>query len=184
MASPQKTPHAYGQSDVVRWLMAYEDDTAGTGMLFNTTDILGEYSQPEPDACLYILPEHGGQVWEDENQYLNGSPDLVAEVSWSSESIDLNRKKADYEEAGVREYIVVALRQNRVFWFIRRRGRFKELQPDPDGIYRSEVFPGLWLDPAALLRRDRKKLLAVLRQGLATPQHGAFVAKLAAKRGR
>src|SRR5437868_12955502 len=57
MASPQKTPHAYGQSDVVRWLMAYEDDTAGTGMLFNTTDILGEYSQPEPDACLYILPE-------------------------------------------------------------------------------------------------------------------------------
>ena len=40
-----------------------------------------------------------------------------------------------------------------VHWFVRRDGRFVELLPGPDGIYRSEVFPGLWLEPRGLLRR-------------------------------
>jgi hypothetical protein len=104
---------------------------------------------------------------------------LIADVAWAPESIDLHAKKSDYEKAGVREYVVVALRMNRVFWFVRRRGKFKELTPGADSIFRSVVFPGLWLDPAALLRRDRKRLLAVLRQGLAAPEHAAFIAKLA-----
>lgn len=76
------------------------------------------------------------------------------------------------------EYLVVALRSNQVFWFVRRRGGSKDLQPGADGIFRSEVFPGLWLDPAAYLRRDAKQVLAVLRDGLATPEHMAFVEKL------
>ena len=82
----------------------------------------------------------------------------------------------------MREYVVVALRMKRVFWFVRRRGKFKELAADADGLFRSVVFSGLWLDPAALLRRDRKRLLAVLRQGLASAEHAAFVAKLAQRR--
>jgi hypothetical protein len=75
-----------------------------------------------------------------------------------------------------------AIATQEVFWFIRRRGKFKELAPGPDGIIRSEIFPGLWLDPAALFRRDRKRMLAVLHQGLASPEHAAFVKKLAAKK--
>ena len=47
-----------------------------------------------------------------------------------------------------------------------------------DDILRSETFPGLWLDPAALLRRDRKRLLGVLREGLRSPEHAAFAARL------
>lgn len=46
----------------------------------------------------------------------------------------------------------------------------------------STVFPGLWLDPDAILKCNGKRLLAVLRQGLASPEHAAFVKKLAAKR--
>jgi Putative restriction endonuclease len=98
---------------------------------------------------------------------------------WSTKSVDLNRKKTDYEQAGVREYVVIALRMPRVFWFVRRRGKFKELPLDADGIYRSEVFPGLWLDPAAMLRLDMKRVLAVVREGLATRDHANFVRKLA-----
>src|SRR4029077_11757644 len=101
------------------------------------------------------------------------------EVSFSTESIDLNAKKTDYEQAGVKEYVVVALRARKVFWFVRKRGRFKELALGADGIYRSEVFPGLWLDADALLRRDRKRLLTVARRGLASPEHATFAAKLA-----
>jgi hypothetical protein len=110
-----------------------------------------------------------------------GAPELIAEISWSTESIDLNLKKRDYEKAGVREYVVVALRMKQVFWFVRRRGKFKELPASADGICRSEIFPGLWLDPAALLHRDTKRVRAVVRQGLASAEHAAFVAKLAFK---
>ena len=78
--------------------------------------------------------------------------------------------------------MVATLRTQEVFWFIRRRGKFKELAPGRDGIIRSEFFPGLWLDPAALSRLDRKRMLAVLRQGPASPEHAAFTAKLAARR--
>jgi Uma2 family endonuclease len=126
-----------------------------------------------------ILPEHRGQTREDEGGYLKGAPELNAEVSWATESIGLHAKKRDYEKAGVREYNVAALRQQQVYWFIRRRGKFRDLLPGKDGMIRSEIFPGLWLDPDALLRRDRKRLLAVLRQGLASREHAAFVAKLA-----
>jgi Uma2 family endonuclease len=187
MASPQKRRHGRWQAIVLGSLDRYEEATFGTEVLVNPTAILGPESEPEPDACLLILPEYGGQSYEDKDGYLDGAPELVAEVSWASESIDLHGKKSDYESAGVREYIVIALRQQKVYWFVRRRGKFRELAPRADGIIRSEVFPGLWLDPDALLRRDRKRLLAVLRQGLASPEHAAFVAKLAkqnASRGR
>jgi hypothetical protein len=61
--------------------------------------------------------------------------------------------------------------------------RFVTLSPDADGLYRSRVFPGLWLDPAALLERNTRRLRAVLDQGLATREHAAFVARLTAVRG-
>jgi len=176
MASPQKRRHARSQAILVWWLGEYETATAGTESLVNSTDILGPENEPEPDACLIILPEHGGQTWEDEDGYLNGAPELNAEISWATESIDLHGKKRDYEKAGVREYVVVALRQQQVFWFVRRRGKFRDLAPGTDGIIRSEIFPGLWLDPDALLRRNSKRLLAVLRQGIASADHTAFVA--------
>ena len=76
---------------------------------------------------------------------------------------------------------MVALRQRKVYWFIARQGKFEEMAQGPDGIFRSEVFSGLWLDPDALLRRDGKRLREVLQQGLATPEHAALVAGLAPK---
>ena len=182
MASPQKLPHGRTNKNVGRLLDAYEDATEGTESLAAITDVLGPDSEPEPDDCLRILPEFGGQSREDEDGYLIGSPELVVETGFTTESRDLNQKKADYEKAGVREYVVVALRSMKVFWFTLRRGKYQEMKPDSDGIYRSKVFPGLWLDPEALLCRDRKKLLAVLQRGLASKEHKEFVAELATKR--
>ena len=96
----------------------------------------------------------------------DGHAELIAEISHSTESIDLNAKKVDYENAGVLEYVVVALQTEKVVWFKRKHGKLKETRPDGDDIYRSEVFPGLWLDPAALLRRDGPGVLAVVHRGL------------------
>lgn len=43
-----------------------------------------------------------------------------------------------------------------------------------------KVFPGLWVHGEALLAKDYGRLMATLQQGLATPQHAEFVARLAA----
>jgi Uma2 family endonuclease len=182
MSSPLKRKHGRSGARLTQWLTAYEDDTPGTEALENASNILSPKNEPQPDGCLLILPECGGQIWEDEDGFVNGAPEFVGEVSDSTESIDLHGKRRVYEEAGVREYFVAAMRSQKIFWFVRRRGKFKDLLPGADGIIRSDIFPGLWLDPEAFLRRDYKRVLAVLRQGLASPEHAAFVAKLGAKK--
>jgi Uma2 family endonuclease len=181
MSSPQLFPHGESQSFVSHWLVEYRRATPGTKTHLNSTQIMGPESEVQPDAALFVAPQYGGQVRIDTDLYAIGAPDLVAEISWSTESIDLHAKKDDYEAAGVREYVVVALRRKQVFWFTRHRGKFKEMSPDKDGIFRSQVFPGLWLDPAPLLRDDYEQVFVVLHQGLKTPEHPAFVAKLASQ---
>ena len=182
MSSPQKMRHGYHHLKLAQLTGEYVDETPGTEGCVNSSSILGPDAEPQPDAFLFILPEFGGQTAVDDDGYLTGAPEWVGEISDSTESIDLNRKKLDYEKAGVREYMVAAVRTKQVFWFIRRRGKFKPLPEDADGILRSEVLPGLWLDPNAFLNRDSKRLRAALRQGLASPEHAAFAAKLANKR--
>lgn len=182
MSSPMKRKHSRHGIRLSQWLAGYEDATPGTEALEGATGILGQDSELQPDGCLLLLPEYGGQTWEDDNGYVNGPPEWVGEVGDSTESIDLTRKKMDYEKAGVREYVVIALRKRQVFWFVRRRGKFKQITAGSDGIYRSDVFPGLWLDANAFMQRNGNQVLEVLRQGLASPEHAAFVAKLAAKK--
>lgn len=85
-----------------------------------------------------------------------------------------------YARNGVREYLVALTYEQQVHWFVLHEGEYEELAPGADGILRSEVFPGLWLDPAALWRQDMAGLLAVLQTGLATSQHAAIVERLTA----
>jgi hypothetical protein len=130
---------------------------------------------------LRILSEYGGRTQAD-RRFVHGVPELLVEVSHASRYTDLGPKFEDYQRAGVREYVVRALEPDEVYWFVLREGHFIDLPIAADGIYRSEVFPGLWLDPAALLAGDRRRLRAVIDLGGATPEHAAFVARLAAPR--
>ena len=182
MASPLKPAHGRPHARLMTWLGTYEEATPGVESLDNTTMTLGDESEPQPDGCLLILPEYGGQTHQDEDENLIGSPEFIAEIASSTESIDLHGKRLDYERAGVREYMVAAVRQQRVFWWVRRRSKFKAHRADSDGVIRSVTFPGLWLDPQALLAGDLRRMLAVLRQGLASPEHAAFVRLLAGRK--
>jgi hypothetical protein len=109
-------------------------------------------------------------------------PELVVEVSHATRYTDLGPKLDDYERAGVLEYIVRALEPDEVLWHVLDRDRFVRVPPDGDGLYRSRVFPGLWLDPVALLARDTRRLREVLDQGFQVPDHAAFRAGLQAAR--
>jgi Uma2 family endonuclease len=180
MPSPLKKPHGREHGRLTSWVFQYVDATPGTDVFVGATTNLGPDSEPQPDVNLLIAPTKGGQTRE-EDEYIVGLPELIGEVASSTESYDLHSKKRDYERAGAREYLVIALRQSLVFWFVLRQGKFEGLPPGPDGILRSEVFPGLWLDPAAFLRQDWVRVRDVLQLGLATPDHAAFVARLADK---
>ena len=106
----------------------------------------------------------------------------MIEVAASSKAIDLGPKLEDYRRGGVLEYLVVTLEPEEIHWFAHREDRFEPLSPGADGYYRSEVFPGLWLDPVALVGDDLNGLIATLERGLATPEHAAFVDQLNSRR--
>lgn len=171
--TPLYLPHGKAHSEVITWLTLYKAATPGVEVADNVSVMLAQDGEPQPDACLILARERGGQTWE-ENDCLAGAPELVVEVAYSSAAYDLHSKKLDYERAGVREYVVVVLGEQQVVWFARRADRFEELLPGEDGLFRSEFFPGLWLDPAALLRLDTNAVRQALEQGLATPEHTAF----------
>jgi Uma2 family endonuclease len=160
------------------WLATYEGSTPGAEGGNNSSVRRALDNMPQPDCFLFIQPEHGGQVRIGEDGYIEGAPDLVAEVASSSVSYDLGKKLGAYRRNRVREYVVWRVLDRQIDWFVHREERFEPLSPGPDGIVRSTIFPGLWLDPAALIRGDLKTVSAVLQQGLGSPEHADFVARL------
>ena len=56
--------------------------------------------------------------------------------------------------------------------------KFTPMAPGADGVFRSEFFGGLWLDAAAILQDDTRRVYEVLQQGLASADHRAFLEKL------
>ena len=118
------------------------------------------------------------ELIEGEDDYIEGAPELVAEVASSSASYDLGKKLNAYRRNGVREYVVWRVLDRQVDWFVNRDGRFELMPPSADGILRSTVFPGLWLDPNALVRGEKTRVKAILQQGLDSAEHADFVARL------
>jgi Uma2 family endonuclease len=180
MPSPMRGDHGVTSRMAAGWLFNYQLKTPGISGEDGCTVELTDQGEPQPDHMLRLPAKLGGKTRINETGYLSGPPELVVEVARSSRDYDLKQKKADYERAGVREYLVIELDPNRIHWFMRRGERFGQMRPGPDGIYRSKVFPGLWLDAEALFAEDLDRLIEILEQGLATPEHAAFVAKLAA----
>ncbi len=113
-----------------------------------------------------------------EDGYIEGAPDLVAEIASSSVSYDLGDKLKAYQRNGVHEYLVLRVRDRQIDWFLLQEERYLPLIPAADGVLRSTVFPGLWLDPAALLRGDLNAVFALVQQGRNAPEHADFVARL------
>jgi Uma2 family endonuclease len=183
MPSPLRDRHGTLTVLAGAWLSLYRFRTPGLSVSADATVELDELGEPQPDVSMRILPEYGGQS-HNAGEYIGGAPELIVEVAGSSRGVDLGPKLADYERAGVVEYLVVALDPDEVYWHARRGDRLERVAPGADGLYRSARFPGLWLDPSALLADDGPALVAVLERGLATAEHAAFVAQLAENRRR
>lgn len=171
--------HSRPHSDVVTWLGNYKAATPCVDTGDNGTVRLDLDNEPQPDAFLRLVTGGGSTISSDD--YVEGAPELIAEVTASTASYDLHDERNAYRRNGVREYVVVRTEDQAVDWFVLRQGRYEPLAAGTDGLLRSHAFPGLWLDPAALQRGDLARVLAVLVEGVASAEHAAFVASL---RGR
>ena len=177
MSSPLRADvHGDPHADLLLWLGTYRLLTPNVRVSDNATVRLGRRNVPQPDASLRIV--RGGRSTLDASGYIEGGPELLAEVAASSVSIDRNAKFRAYRDQGVREYVLWRVEEGEIDWFFLRDGQYVALPPREDSILHSEVFPGLWLDPAAMARLDAARVHEVLLQGIASPEHADFVERM------
>lgn len=170
--------HGQPHGNLMTWLGVYQSFTPKVLIGDNPTVRLDRDNEPQPDAVLLIEERAGGQARLSEDDYVEGAPELVAEVAASSASIDLGDKKRVYRRNGVQEYLVWQVFDRKIDWFRLEDDDYVSLATDEQGILRSRVFPGLWLMPAALLNGEMPQALAILQQGIDSAEHQQFVRQL------
>lgn len=176
MASPVRVrKHGSPHSKIIIWLGVYLEATPGLEIADNATLRLDLDNEPQPDVSVWI---EGGNAFVDADDYLQGAPELLVEVAGSSAAIDLNQKLQVYRRNGVAEYLVLLTYEQEVRWYTFEQGETVQIEPDADGVLRSRVFPGLHLQPTRFWAGDLAGVLDVLRGGLDTPEHAAFVERL------
>jgi len=179
MASPLRfKSHAQPHANAMGWLWYYTIATPGAFLGDNPTVRLDMDNELQPDAVLLIDPTRDGQTRIDEQDYIEGAPELIIEIAASTASIDLRDKKRVYRRNGVKEYLVWQVTSNRLNWFSLKGEEYIELLPDAKGIIKSQVFPGLWLSVSALLAGDMQDVLTNLQAGLSSTEHQEFVQRL------
>lgn len=179
MSSPVRVRnHGEPHSLVMSCLGVYFLSTKGIKLLDNTTFIVSEKYEPQPDAVLRIDEKHGGKSWINDNDYLEGAPELAVEIASSSASYDLHDKLEMYEQKGVQEYVVWRVVDEQIDWFGLKDGKYKKFTADKQGIIESEVFPGLRLNVKAMLKDDLQRVSADLQKGLKSKKYQEFVEQL------
>ena len=93
------------------------------------------------------------------------------------EIADLSKLRV-YQRNAVQEYLVLLAYEQQIVWHVLVAGKYVRLQPGEDSVLRSQVFPGLWLHAEKFWANDVNGLLAVLHEGLRSPDHAEFVARL------
>jgi Uma2 family endonuclease len=174
MSSAVRKTHGDAHADVIVWLGVYRVGTPGTKLCDNGTVRMDDENEPQPDALLRIETADG-HCTVSEDDYLEGTPELIVEVAGSSASYDLHEKFEMYQRNGVKEYLVWQLYENRLDWFVLQDGKYVAFEPDDNGILRSRVFPGLDLAVDALLAGDMATVVAEVQKGLQTDAHAQFV---------
>ncbi|WP_287128952.1 Uma2 family endonuclease [Candidatus Cyanaurora vandensis] len=149
-------PHAL----LMGWLSAYWAATPGTDLADNTTIRLDEDNEPQPDALLRF---EQGTSRVDQDGYVVGPPEFVAEISSSTASLDMNAKKQVYRRNGVQEYLVWLVQERVIHWFQLAGGEYRSL-PNDQGVICSQIFPGLRLAVPELLAGDLKSVVRVLQE--------------------
>ncbi len=108
MASPLRhRPHGKPHFRLIAWLGTYEAMTPSEiDGGDNSTVRLDIDNEPQPDVLLRIEEGAGGQSHISEDGYIEGAPELVAEIAASTASNDLGDKLRVYRRNGVKEPVL------------------------------------------------------------------------------
>ena len=168
---------------IVTWLGLYRARTPGVQVLDGATAILGRKSEPQPDVPLRILPEYGGQS-QNKRGFVRRRPGTgrrgrqghALHRPWSQAQRLRTRRRPGIHRAGARP----------------RRGDLVRLaeapageacRREPEACTARKSFPGSGSTRRRCSQTTSRACCATLDKGLATPEHAAFVAKLAKARG-
>ncbi len=184
MPSPVSTAHAEPHAMIQTVLLVYAASTPGVRGYDNATVRLDLDNEPQPDILLRLESKAGGRSQVSDDDYIEGAPELVVEVAASSASIDLHDKLRAYRRNGVQEYVAWRTQERQIDWFELADGEYRVLPRDEADVVGSRVFPGLRLSAGALLNGDLAGALAEVQKGIGSPEHAAFVARLAGARNR
>ncbi len=175
----QSNPHSH----IITWLGVYEANTPGVTTGDNATVRLDFENEVQPDALLRLDSALGGHSRITEDDYLEGPPELVVEIAASSAAYDMHIKRRVYARSGVQEYLVIQVYEQRIDWFVLNEGIYETLAADENGIFHSQVFPGLRLQTDALWSGNLAAMLETLQTGLDSTEHAEFVSRLHVQQG-
>ncbi|MDE0008060.1 MAG: Uma2 family endonuclease [Gammaproteobacteria bacterium] len=179
MPSPVRVvAHARPHAALQGLFVVYAAHTTGVSVADNATVRLDLDNEFQPDVVMQIAPEAGGSSRMSDDDYVEGAPELVAEVAASSASLDMHAKRNAYRRNGVQEYIVWRTLDRCIDWFELVDGEYRDLAPNAAGVVESRVFPGLHVATSALLEGDLAAALAELDNGIRSSAHRAFAARL------
>jgi Uma2 family endonuclease len=177
-AATRASYHSRPHQMIAVLLGVYDANTPGT-ISFDAASVrLDLDNMPQPDQALLLLPECGGQSKVSDDDYLENAPELVWEISASTASYDLNVKLPIYRRNGVKEHVVWRVLDEAIDWFFLRGSEYVKQTLGTDGLLKSEIFPGLWVNPNDLIQQSMDSMLKTLDRGLASPEHQVFVRKL------
>ena len=139
-------------------------EAQGLGLLISAPFLMKtgpELPGREPDL-LFIAQEHLERL---KDAYLDGPADLVVEItSPESGERDRGKKFYEYEAGGVREYWLLDPDREQAEFYRLEKGRYRLLYPSAEGIYRSEVLPGLRLKVDWLWQDPLPPVIDILRE--------------------
>lgn len=181
MPPPISDDHGNSHSLLFRYLDRYAEATPGVISRINTSLRLDNRNEYQPDCLLRFKSAKLGRSWVSPDNYIQGAPELIAEVAVSSTDYDAHEKRDVYARIGVQEYLLWQVLDSRLDWWTLQNGQYVPLKSRADGAHRSLVFPGLWFDARSLLAGDEGKVRRMLERGLKSAEHAAFIRKLPAK---
>ncbi len=173
VASPVRVrKHGIPHSRIIVWLGNYQAVTPGINIADNSTLRLDLDNEPQPDVAVWL---DNGNAFINNDDYLEGAPELIVEIASSSAAIDLHAKLHAYRRNGVQEYLVLLPEEQTGKWYCWQDEDAVEIAPDAEGVMKSRVFPGLWLSPERFWQGDVAGLLNCVQEGLDSAEHAAFL---------
>jgi Uma2 family endonuclease len=161
MASPDNTD-ANDIAGWLYWLLRAFVRQKGLGKVYHSRVAfrINDINAPEPDVA-YVRTSRLGAI---HRGFIEGSPDLAVEVV-SPDSIDRDyeKKRRQYELAGVREYWIVDEIKKEFILLRLVEEAFREVPPKK-GILSSRAVPGFWLRPEWLWQSPLPDEMKTLKQ--------------------